>query len=177
MSSGTPSILASPAPLPIPIHLSSLGPSLNQFPGHLSLIEDNSLWVTNPDKALADTALQTVDSWGFPLSPQSAENIIKATPFISGSQLLTIIKGLLTTIKTREERHQEQLESLRTENQQMAEEIGEGECACPEGYIVNDDRIPSFTIPCPDGAERVACFIKQLPDGRVEGLHAQSKGT
>ena len=52
---------------------------------------------------------------------------------------------------------------------------GDGLAKCPPGYEENNGWLPNFTIPLDDRTERFACFIKQLDDGRVTGLHSGAK--
>ena len=59
--------------------------------------------------------------------------------------------------------------------QQQIDDNGDGLAKCPPGYKENNGRLPNFTIPLDDGTERFACFIKQLDDGRVAGLHSGAK--
>ena len=47
---------------------------------------------------------------------------------------------------------------------------------CPPGYEENREHLPNFTIPLNDRTEWFTCFIKQLNDGRVAGLHSRAKG-
>ena len=56
------------------------------------------------------------------------------------------------------------------------DEDNDGLAKCPPGYKENKEHLPNFTIPLDDGTEQFACFIKQLNDGRVAGLHSGAKG-
>ena len=53
---------------------------------------------------------------------------------------------------------------------------GDGCAKCPPRYKENNGHLPNFTIPLDDRTERFTCFIKQLDDGRVAGLHGLAKG-
>ena len=44
------------------------------------------------------------------------------------------------------------------------------------GYEENWEHLPNFTIPLNNSTEWFTCFIKQLDDGRVAGLHFEVKG-
>ena len=52
---------------------------------------------------------------------------------------------------------------------------GDSLTKCPPGYKENNRRLPNFTIPLNDGTKQFTCFIKQLDDGRVAGLHSLAK--
>ena len=60
--------------------------------------------------------------------------------------------------------------------QQQINNDGDGLTKCPPGYEENNRHLPNFTIPLNNGTERFACFIKQLDDRRVAGLHSEAKG-
>ena len=51
-----------------------------------------------------------------------------------------------------------------------------GLAKCPPGYEENKEHLPNFTIPLNNRTEQFACFIKQLNDRRVAGLHSGAKG-
>ena len=124
-------------------------------------------------------ALASTNSWGFPLSPTSVQIILAATPNPSLDQFWSIINGLTTTIWIRDNVHQEKVKGLEASIvvlQQRVDEVNDGLAKCPPGYEENQEQLPNFTIPLDDGTERFACFIKQLNDGRVAGLHTNAKG-
>ena len=56
------------------------------------------------------------------------------------------------------------------------DENDNGLAKCPPGYEENKGHLPNFTIPLNDRTEQFTCFIKQLNDGRVAGLHSGAKG-
>ena len=60
--------------------------------------------------------------------------------------------------------------------QQQVNDNGDSLAKCPPGYKENNGCLPNFTIPLDDGTEQFTCFIKQLDDGRVAGLHSEAKG-
>ena len=81
-------------------------------------------------------------------------------------------------IRIRDDVHREKVEGLKADIanlQQQVDDNGDGLAKCPPGYEENNGRLPNFTIPLDDGTERFACFIKQLDDGRVAGLHSGAK--
>ena len=127
----------------------------------------------------ARIALTTTDSWGFPLSPTSVQNILAATPNLSLDQFRSIITGLTATIRVRDDVHREKVKGLKTDIvvlQQRVDNEDTNFAKCPPGYEENREHLPNFTIPLDDGMEWFACFIKQLDDGRVTGLYSRAKG-
>ena len=60
--------------------------------------------------------------------------------------------------------------------QQQVNDDDDGLAKCPPGYKENNGHLLNFTIPLDDRTEQFACFIKQLDDGRVAGLHSEAKG-
>ena len=124
-------------------------------------------------------AIATINSWGFPLSPTSVQNILAATPNPSPDQFWSIITGLANTIQIRDDVHWEKVEGLEVELAVLQQRMDEGDnglAKCPPGYKENREHLPNFTIPLNDRTEQFACFIKQLNDGRVAGLHSRAKG-
>ena len=107
--------IASSAPLPIPIHISSPEQTTKCFPGHLSLRANDSLQVQDLTEEGARIAIATIDSWGFPLSPTSVQNVLAATPNPSPDQFRSIINGLANTIRIRDDIHREKVEGLKAE--------------------------------------------------------------
>ena len=170
--------VTSSAPLPIPMHVSSPEQTTKRFPRHLSLGTNDSFQCRDLTKEGAKIAIATIDSWGFPLSPTSIQNILTATPNPSADQYRSIINGLAATIRIRDDVHREKVEGLEADIanlQQQVDNDGDGLAKCPPGYEENNRRLPNFTIPLNDGTEQFACFIKQLDDGRVAGLHSGAK--
>ena len=172
--------VASSAPLPIPMRISSPEQATKHFPGHLSLGANNSLQARDLTEEGARITLATTDSWGFPLSPTSVQNILATTPNPSPDQFRSIINGLTNTIRIRDNVHREKVEGLEAKimvlQQQINNNDNDGLAKCPPGYEENNGRLPNFTIPLDDGTEQFTCFIKQLDNGRVAGLHSEAKG-
>ena len=161
------------------MHISSPEQAARCFPGHLSLRANDSLQVRDLTKEGAKIAIATIDSWGFPLSPTSVQNVLAATPNPSPDQFRSIINGLANTIRIRDDVHREKVEGLEAEiavHQQQINDDGDGLAKCPLGYEENNGCLPNFTIPLDDGTEQFTCFIKQLDNGRVAGLHSEAKG-
>ena len=171
--------IASTAPLPIPMRISSPEQTTKRFPGHLSLGAGESFQCRDLTEEGAKIAIATIDSWGFPLSPTSVQNVLAATPNPTPDQFRSIINGLAATIRIRDDIHREKVEGLEADIanlQQQVDDDDDGLAKCPPGYEENNGRLPNFTIPLNDRTERFACFIKQLDDGRVAGLHSGAKG-
>ena len=178
-SEGSPTMLTSSAPLPIPMHVTSPEQNRDHFPGHLSLGSHDSLRVSKVTEDIVRIALTTTNSWGFPLSPNSVQNILTATPNLSLDQFQSIINGLANTIRIRDNVHWEKVEGLEAELavlQQRMDKDDDGLAKCPPGYEENKGCLPNFTIPLNDRTEQFTCFIKQLDDRRVTGLHSGAKG-
>ena len=152
------------------------------FPGHLSLGTNDSFQCRNLTKEGAKIAIATIDSWGFPLSPTSIQNILTTTPNPSADQYRSIINGLAATIRIRDDVHREKVEGLKADIAMLQQQVDDndnsdnGLTKCPPGYKENNGCLPNFTIPLDNGTEQLACFIKQLDDGRVAGLHSLAKG-
>ena len=171
--------IASSAPLPIPMHISSPEQAAKHFPGHLSLRTNESFQCRDLTEEGAKIAIATIDSWGFPLSPTSVQNVLAATPNPTPEQFRSIINGLAATIRIRDDVHREKVEGLESDIANLQQQINDdddGLAKCPPSYEENNGRLPNFTIPLDDGTERFACFIKQLDDRRVAGLHSTAKG-
>ena len=64
----------------------------------VTLREHDFLQVGEVSKDIVHVALATTDSWGFPLSPTSVQNVLTATPNLSPDQFQSIISGLANTI-------------------------------------------------------------------------------
>ena len=149
--------IASSAPLPIPMCISSPEQTTKCFPGHLSLGTNDSLQVQDLTEEGARIAIATIDSWGFPLSPTSVQNILTTTPNPSPDQFRSIINGLANTIRIRDNIHREKVEGLEAKiamlQQQINDNDGDGLAKCPPGYEENNRCLPNFTIPLDDGTE------------------------
>ena len=150
------------------MHISSPEQTTKRFPGHLSLGTNDSFQCRDLTEDGAKIAIATIDSWGFPLSPTSVQNVLAATPNPTPDQYKSIINGLAATIRIRDDVHREKVEGLEADIanlQQQIEGDGDGLAKCPPRYEENNGRLPNFTIPLDDGTEWFACFIKQLDDG------------
>ena len=164
------------------MHVSSPEQATKCFPGHLSLGTNDSFQCRNLTEEGAKISIATIDSWGFPLSPTSVQNVLAATPNLSADQYRSIINGLAATIRIRDDVHREKVEGLEANITMLQQQVDDDDdsndrlAKCPPGYEENNRCLPNFTIPLNNGTERFACFIKQLDDGRVTGLHSLAKG-
>ena len=161
--------------------ISSPEQTTKRFPGHLSLGTNDPFQCCDLTEEGAKIAITTIDSWGFPLSPTSIQNVLTATPNPSADQFRSIINGLAATIRIRDDIHREKVEGLEaniaTLQQQVDDNNNGDRCAkCPPRYKENNGCLPNFTIPLDNGMERFTCFIKQLDDGRAARLHSLAKG-
>ena len=160
------------------MRISSPEQTTKHFPGHLSLGTNDSFQCRDLTEEGAKIAIATIDSWGFLLSPTSIQNVLTATPNPTPDQYKSIINGLATTIRIRDDVHREKVEGLEADIANLQQQIDgdrDGLAKCPPGYEENNGRLPNFTIPLDDGTEQFACFIKQLDNGRVAGLHSGAK--
>ena len=158
--------------------ISSPEQTAKRFPGHLSLRTNDSFQCRDLTEDGAKIAIATIDLWGFPLSPTSVQNVLAATPNPTPDQFRSIINGLAATIRIRDDVHREKVEGLEADIanlQQQVDDDGDGLAKCLPRYEENNGRLPNFTIPLDDGTEQFACFIKQLDDGRVAGMHSGAK--
>ena len=161
------------------MHVSSPEQAARHFPGHLSLGANDSLQMRDLTEEGVKITIATINSWGFPLSPTSIQNVLTTTPNPSPDQFRSIINGLANTIRIRDNVHREKVEGLEAEIAVLQQQINDdrdGLAKCPPGYEENNGCLPNFTIPLNDGTEQFTCFIKQLNDGRVAGLHSEAKG-
>ena len=160
------------------MRVSSPEQTAKHFPGHLSLGTNDSFQCRDLTKEGAKIAIATIDSWGFPLSPTSIQNVLAATPNPTADQFRLIINRLAATIRIRDDVHREKVEGLEADITNLQQQVNGDDdslAKCLPGYEENNRHLPNFTIPLDDGTERFACFIKQLDDGRVAGLHSQAK--
>src|SRR5882672_4445181 len=107
------------------------------------------------------------------MSPRTIRSTLAANDNIDAVLLRTITNGLLTTIANREtdttmqfHRFTEQIKGLQDRILQYEETFKRA----PEGYILNNGRIPHFHIPCGNGLSRLAKWIKLNDDGTVLGF-------
>ena len=136
----SPAMVTSSAPLPIPMHILSPEQPTNCFPGHLSLGEHDSLQVSELTDQTVCITLATINSWGFPISPTSVQNILAATTNISADQFQSIISGLSNTICIRDNVYQEKVKGLEAKLavlQQRVDGEDNGLTKCLAGYEEN----------------------------------------
>ena len=180
------SVAFSPAPLPV------------QLPGHLkhelAIVTDqlaNSAMCTDPipSNQIAIPGplhnLKTNTFWDGPLSLCTIQNILVEHKNLAPAQLQALVTGLTTTLQQREEIYnseanhfQRHLANVNAECQTLKQHVQDidGEpLLCPNGYEDNAGRLPTLTVPGPDG-DSPAIFIKQLDDGWVAGLSAMARG-
>jgi len=107
------------------------------------------------------------------MSPRTIQSTLAANNDIDTVLLCTIANGLLTTIANCEtdtamqfHRFTKQIKGLQDRILQYKETF---EWA-PEGYTLNDNRIPHFHIPCSHRLSRPAKWIKLNDDGTVSGF-------
>src|SRR6267142_165548 len=107
------------------------------------------------------------------MSPRTIQSTLAANDDIDAVLLRTIANGLLTTIAnhkidTTMQHHQfmEQIRGL----QDCILEYEETFERAPEGYTLNDGRIPHFCIPCGHGLSHPAKWIKLNDDSTASGF-------
>ena len=133
--------VASSAPLPIPMRVSSPEQTAKRFPGHLSLGTNDSFQCRDLTEEGAKIAIATIDSWGFPLSPTSVQNVLATTPNPTPDQFRSIINGLAAMIRIRDDVHREKVEGLKADIanlQQQVDDNRDGLAKCPPGYEENN---------------------------------------
>jgi len=107
------------------------------------------------------------------MSPRTIQSTLAANDDIDAALLHTITNRLLTTIANHEtdtamqfHRFSEQIRGL----QDRILEYEETFERAPEGYVLNDGRVPHFCIPCSHGLSRPAKWIKLNDNGTVLGF-------
>src|SRR6266850_1596558 len=107
------------------------------------------------------------------MSPRTIQSTLATNHDIDAVLLRTIANGLLTTIANWEtdtamqhHRFTEQIRGLQDRILQYEETFERA----PEGYILNDGRVPHFRIPCGHGLSCLAKWIKLNDDGTVSGF-------
>src|SRR6267142_1727964 len=107
------------------------------------------------------------------MSPRTTQTILATNDDLDATLLRSIANGLLTTIASREtdmamqhHRFTERLKGLEDRILQYKETFERA----PDGYILNDGRVPHFRIPCGNGLSRPAKWIKLNDDGTVSGF-------
>ena len=109
-----------------------------------------------------------------PLSPNSTANILGGCPDLDAAILQTVAQGLISTIRARENHHQQEaahLQSALEDLQKQVEFFTNTHEVAPEGYVKNNHRLPTFTIPIPgsNSLSNPAKWIKLTEDGQVAG--------
>jgi hypothetical protein len=108
-----------------------------------------------------------------PVSPRSVLAILEANPNLDSIILRGLIEGLTLTIRDRERWAAEQRRRLEVNIRELHgkvlryEEVFE---QTPDGFQLNDGRLPNFHIPVGNGQYRPAKWIKCLEGGRVAGF-------
>src|SRR6267142_2606477 len=107
------------------------------------------------------------------MSPRTTQSTLAANDNIDAVLLRSIANRLLTTIANREtdtamqfHRFTERIKGLEDRILKYKETFERA----PEGYILNDGRVPHFHIPCGHGLSRPAKWIKLNDDGTVSGF-------
>src|SRR6267142_2030825 len=107
------------------------------------------------------------------MSPRTIQSTLAANNNIDATLLHSIANGLLTTIANRETDTAMQFHRFTKQVKGLQDRILEYEETfehAPEGYILNNGRIPHFHIPCGRGLSRPAKWIKLNDDGTVSGF-------
>jgi len=106
------------------------------------------------------------------MSPRTTQSTLAANADIDTELLRAIANGLLTTIANHEtntamqyRQFTEQIQSLQDRILHYKETFEQA----PEGYMLNDGRIPHFHIPHSNGLSRPAKWIKLNDDGTASG--------
>jgi len=107
------------------------------------------------------------------MSPRTTQTVLTTNDNIDAVLLRSIANGLLTTIANRKtdtamqfHRFTERIKGLEDQILEYEETFKQA----PEGYILNDGRVPHFRIPCGHGLSRPAKWIKLNDDGTVSGF-------
>ena len=159
---------------------------LVQLPGHLEhesaiitdqLVNSASCTDSMPTNQIAIPRplhnLETNAFWDRPLLPHTVQNVLAGHENLTPIQLCTLITGLATTLQQREEVYNSEANHFRQHLadinaechtlKQHIQDINSEPLLCPDGFEDNNGRLPTFTVPGPDG-ESPAIFIKQLDD-------------
>ena len=104
---------------------------------------------------------------------------------LASAQLQALVAGLTTTLQQREEvynseanhfrKHLTDVNAKSQALKQCTQNIDGEPLLCPDGFEDNNGRLPTLTVPGPDG-DSPAVFIKQLDDGQVAGLSTMARG-
>jgi len=107
------------------------------------------------------------------MSPRTIQSTLAANDDIDVVLLRTIANSLLTTIANRETDTVMQFHHFTEQIKGLQDRILEYEETferAPEGYVLNNERVPHFRIPCSHGLSRPAKWIKLNNDGTVSGF-------
>jgi len=107
------------------------------------------------------------------MSPCTTQSTLEANDNIDAGLLRTIANGLLTMIANWETDMAMQYQQFRDQIQGLQDRIMEYEETferAPEGYTLNDGRIPHFRIPCGNRLSHPAKWIKLNDDGMASGF-------
>src|SRR6267142_4512242 len=107
------------------------------------------------------------------MSPRTIQSTLAANDDIDAVLLCTIANGLLTTITNRETNTAMQFHCFTEQIKGLQDRILEYEETferAPEGYVLNNKRVPHFRIPCSHGLSRPAKWIKLNDNGTVSGF-------
>jgi len=107
------------------------------------------------------------------MSPRTTQTILATNDDLDPVVLRSIANGLLTTIACRETDAAMQYHRFTERIKGLEDRILEYEETferAPEGYILNDGRVPHFRIPCGTGLSCLAKWIKLNDDGTVSGF-------
>ena len=147
---------------------------------HTNPIPSNQIAIPRPLHNLKTNAF-----WDGPLSLCTIQNILAGHKNLTPAQLQALVAGLATTLQQRDEvynseadhfqRHLANINAKCQTLKQCIQDIDGEPLLCPNGYEDNAGRLPTLTVPGPDG-DSPAIFVKQLDDGQVAGLSAMARG-
>ena len=165
------------------IHAPVFGPSRSsptslhhQYPCHpVQMSYDGSINLSNVSPAESASPLpipQPTMPAAPAMSPYTTKTTLNANVDIDAGLLCMIANSLLTTIANREtdatiqhQQFQDQIHGL----QECILQYEETFDRAPEGYTLNNRRIPHFRIPCGNGLSHLAKWIKLNDDSTVSG--------
>src|ERR1700674_3714070 len=105
------------------------------------------------------------------ISPRTAANTLANFDGNPGAANL-IARGLIETIKERDQRHDAERRRMQASINRLQEQV---ELLTPDnppsGFILNGEgQAPDFNLPIQEGYAQPAYSVKQLPNGQVAGL-------
>src|SRR6267142_4526027 len=163
-------------PVPCPPRVSQTSPSHRYLYCPVKMSYDGSINLSNisPAESASPLPIPHPTTPAVPaMSPCTTKNTLDANADIDTALLRNIANGLLTTIANWEtdmaiqyQRFQDQISGLQERILQYEETFKRA----PEGYTLNDGRIPHFRIPCSHGLSRPAKWIKLNDDGTASGF-------